>query len=94
MRTPQEDDKPWREVGEAEKLDTARATEYRSLAARANYLASDRPDMQFSVKESCQHMSEPTLGGRRKLKRLARYLAGSPRLVSHFEFQAPCEFLE
>ena len=37
-----------------EVLTDWRAGKYRSLAARANYLALDRADIQFSVKELCR----------------------------------------
>ena len=35
-------------------------TMFRALAARANYLAQDRIDLQFSAKEICRFMSAPT----------------------------------
>ena len=35
---------------------------YRALVARANYLAQDRSDIQFSVKELARSMSSPTRG--------------------------------
>ena len=57
------------------------------MAARANYLAADRMDIQFAVKEICKAMPNPTLGDKRKLKRLARYLRGRPRVVSEFRLQ-------
>ena len=64
------------------------AREYRALAARSNYLAADRMDIQFAVKEMCRGMSAPTFGDRRKLKRLGRYLKGKPRLISEFGWQS------
>ena len=82
------DEKPWLEEEESQALDAAKATEYRALAARANYLASDRPDMQYSTKEVCRGMATPTVGDRRKLKRLTRFLVGRPRVVTRFAFQA------
>ena len=94
VTTPSEEERPWRQEEEAEKLDATGAAEYRSLAARANYLASDRPDIQFSVKEMCRSMSEPTVGDRRKLKRLARYLLGRPRVVSQFRWQEEADYAE
>ena len=81
------DPEPWREEEEAAPLGPAQAREYRTLAARANYLALDRPDIQFAVKESCRGMAAPVVGDRRKLKRLARYLLEVPRLVSTFPSQ-------
>ena len=48
----------------------ARATEYRGIAARMNYLAADRPDMQYAVKETCRDMASPTEGSWRRLMRI------------------------
>ena len=47
----------------------------------------DRPDIQFATKEICRGMANPTRGDKKKLKRLARYLIGRPRLVSKFRYQ-------
>ena len=55
--------------------------------ARANFLASDRPDIAFAVKELCRSMSSPALRDEEAFKRLARYLLGRPRLVWHFGWQ-------
>ena len=63
------------------------ASVFRALAARANYLAQDRPDIQFSVKEIARRMARPTSGDWALLKRLARYLVGSPRAVAHYAWQ-------
>ena len=35
------------------------STQYRALVARANYLAQDRADICFAVKELCKRMSKP-----------------------------------
>ena len=56
--------------------------------ARANYLAQDRMDIQYATKEVCRGMCSPTKGCLRKLRRLARYLKTSPRVVIKFEWQA------
>ena len=53
VTTPGEDSKPWKEVEESEELSKAEGTDYRGLAARANYLAADRSDIQYAVKEIC-----------------------------------------
>ena len=45
-------------------------TVFRALAARANYLAQDRPDLQFAAKEICRYMSAPTDASEAGLKRL------------------------
>ena len=69
---------------EAELLNPAATTQYRALTARANYLSQDRAEIQYAVKELCRSMSAPTLASWERLKRLARYLAGQPRVVSLF----------
>ena len=49
------DHEPRRKDGEnEEELEGEHATRYRALAARANYLAADRPDIMYSVKELCR----------------------------------------
>ena len=40
-------------------LGAADATAFRAVVARSNYLAQDRPDTQFAVKELCRSMSFP-----------------------------------
>ena len=41
-------------------LERAKHTPYRAVVARANYLASDRPELQYGAKEICRWMSSPT----------------------------------
>ena len=67
-----------------EPLEVGEATRFRALAARANFLSLDRPDVQFAVKELCRDMAAPSTGSWQKLKRLARYLVRYPRLVWDF----------
>ena len=71
--------------------DTALAREkhtaFRGAAARANYLALDRPDLQFAAKEICRWMSAPTELAWQGLKRLGRYIVGLPRLVYKYPWQ-------
>ena len=70
------------EVAEGESASEPRlATEFRGLAARASYLSLDRPDIQFATKEICRELAKPTERGMQKMKRLARYLLQSPRIV-------------
>ena len=64
-----------------ERLGPHEASEFRAVAARANYLSLDRVDMQFAAKEICRDMAEPRCASWGKLKRLARYLVEHPRLV-------------
>ncbi len=57
------------------------------MAARANYLSPDRPDIMHSVKEVCRQMAVPRVGGWRMLKRLGRYSAGNLRTVMQYKWQ-------
>ena len=68
-------------------LSDKEATSYRAPVARCNHLAPDRPDIAFSVKELAKAMSKPIVRDMQRLKRLARYLKGKPRLVSLFNWQ-------
>ena len=72
----------------ARLLDPAMSSCYRALAARANYIAVDRADCQYAIKELCRDMSAPTEGSWARLKRVARYLKGKPRAVLEFSWQA------
>ena len=62
-------------------------TAFRGAAARANYLAADRLDMQFACKEICRWMAKPTAYSWEALKRICRYLCRAPRLVYEFKQQ-------
>ena len=70
-----------------DKLDEAQAYKYKSLVARLNYLAPDRPDIAFSVKELARSMSNPAKGCQDKLKRIGRYLLTKPRAVIKYRWQ-------
>ena len=70
------------------------ATLYRALAARANYLSLDRPDLGFSAKELCREFSQPTKLSVEKLKRLVRYVVNAPRLVWKYDFQPDVKDLD
>ena len=70
---------PWRKKAASKELVGAEATRFRAVAARANYLPADRPDIQYSVKEVCRRMAKPVEGDWQRLTRLGRYLKGSPR---------------
>ena len=68
-------------------LGPSEATDFRALAARANYLALDRPDIAFATKELCRCFAAPNDKARDALKRLVKYVCGRPRLVWEFLFQ-------
>ena len=69
------------------------ATRFRGVAARCNYLAMDRPDIQFATKEICREMSSPTTGSLRRLIRIGQYLCGRPRLVWKYKMQELCQLI-
>ena len=88
-----EDEKKWEEEENTVLLRNDMASKFRSIAARINYLAADRPDIMYSAKEACRQMSAPTEGGWRMIKRIGRYLIGRPRAVLKYEWQSresPC----
>ena len=62
-------------------------TEFRGQAARSNYLAADRIDLQFGAKEICRFMSSPTETSVAAMKRLGRYLLDHKRLVWTYPWQ-------
>ena len=68
--TPGEDEKKDTEAQNEVPLVGEKATEYRALAARANYLALDRADIQYMAKELCRSMSQPTVGGQKAIKKI------------------------
>ena len=70
------------------ELSKSDATAFRSLAARLNFLAIDRTDLQFAAKEIAKRMAGPKEANWRRLKEVARYLLGAPRLVQLFEWRA------
>ena len=60
------------------------ATKYRSIVARANYLASDRADAQYTVRMLSKGMASPTAADYRHLRHFGRYLIRMPHLVQLF----------
>ena len=73
---------------EANYLPERTASLFRSFAARANYLALDRPDISQATKELCRRMSAPKPADLRALARVARYLVGAGRVVYEYPWQS------
>ena len=69
------------QIAEERELPSELPTPYRAWAARANYLAADRPDVLYAAKEVCRYMAKPTTTAMTALKRPCRYLRARPRLV-------------
>ena len=70
-----------------ELFDENQASQYRAITARCNYIVPDRADLAYSVKELARHMSKPTRGDWVRLKRVARYLLGRPRMQQIYPWQ-------
>ena len=70
-----------------EPLGEKEATSYRTLVARCNYLAPDKPDIAYTVKELARSMASPRRGDWTRLKRLGRYLSGRRRVKQWFLWQ-------
>ena len=70
------------------------ATKYRGLAARLNFLAMDRSDLQYAAKECCKKMASPIMSDWSRLKRVARYLKAHARMVQVFKFEKSSRTLE
>jgi len=70
-------------------VDKKRITEYRGMAATANYLGADRVDLQFSAKELCRSMSAPTESSFGKLKASRKVFSTSPEAELFMKINRP-----
>ena len=75
------------------ELEADEARRFRAITAKLNYLAVDRVDLQYSVKEAARHMSAPKTSSWKLLTKIGRYLIGRPRLVMLFKWQSPTEMV-
>ena len=75
--------------GETE-MSPSEATKYRAAVAKCNYLAADRPEIQFATKECCKRMSSPKWSDWDLLKHEVRYLAGMPSAIQWFRWKPEC----
>ena len=78
----------FKQLEEATEIPAHLATAFRGAAARGNYLAADRLDVQFACKEVCRWMSKPTVHAWEALKRVGRFLNAAPRLVYEYRQQS------
>ena len=92
--TPGEEEKKWEEEENREELTGEAVRQYRGFAARLNYLAADRPDLAYAVKEVCRGMAKPTRGHWKKLKRVGRYLIDARRTVMRYCWQGEEDTVE
>ena len=77
---------PYEEEDE-EALPAHEVKRFQALVARANYLAQDRSDIQFSVKELARSMSAPTRGSWKGLVKLGKYLKNHYRSGYNYPYQ-------
>ena len=70
------------------------ATRYRALVARGIYLAQDRTDVGYAVKEMSRKMGTPWVSDMGKMKRFARYLIGRERVVVRWDYQKEWEGID
>lgn len=56
------------------------ATRYRSVVGALQYLTLTRPDISFAVNKACQFLHTPTTAHWSAVKRILRYVHGTPRL--------------
>ena len=85
VETPTEEEKKWEREEDDKELDADKQKHFRSIAARCNYIAADRPDLMFAVKCICRQMAKPTVGAWKKLKRIGRCLAGKSRSILKYD---------
>ena len=92
--TPGNDEESNTEGEEDKLLEGQDVTLFRGIAARANYLSADRPDLQYAAKELCRDMAAPNGRSLAKMKRLARYLVMRPRLIWHMKMQNETDIID
>ena len=67
---------------------------FQSVAALLNYIAQDRPDLLYPIKELMRKMSNATANDEARLKRAVRYLKTMPRIMSRYPWQALPSMIE
>ena len=70
-----------------ELLEPSRATAFRAVAARLNYLCQDRPDIRFATMHACRAMASPKKSDLACLKRIGRFLKHRPRAACLYSWQ-------
>ena len=70
-------------------MNKVQAKAYRGLAALANFMSQDRPDLSFAAKEISKTMSDPAYSDIVPLKRLGRYLTTYSSCAYYYRFQHP-----
>ena len=63
-------------------LDQEERAEYRKHVGLLQYIANDRFDMKYAVKEVRRDAAQPTVVSRRMVKKIVRYLRSVQRAVT------------
>ena len=74
------------------ELDRSESKGYRAIIARANYMSTERSDVQYSVKELSRLMAIPRTCDWTNVKRLARHVLGKPRPVLVYGYHQKHQF--
>ena len=74
------------------QIDPVETTRYRVSAAIANFLAIDRGDIVYYVKELTRHMATPTTADWEKIVRLGRYCFSAASVPTPEDFDARVAF--
>jgi hypothetical protein len=69
----------------------AAPTDYRSLADTLQYLTFTRPNISYAIQQVCLHMHDPREPHLAALKRILRYLRGTPDLGLHIRRSTPVD---
>jgi hypothetical protein len=64
-------------------LNTADASDYRSLVGALQYLMMTWPDLQYAMQQACLFMHAPTTVHQALVKRILRYVCGTTALGLH-----------
>ena len=83
-----------KEEEESEELAPGQTTQFRAIGARCNYIAPDRPEIQYAVNEVCRMMSKPTYRSWEKLRRIGKFLKMHPRLIWKYDWQSAQNILD
>ena len=72
-------------------LSKALAKSYRGLAALANFMSQDRPDLSYAAKEISKTMSSPSESNIPAVKRFGRYIAMFPSCALFYAYHLPLD---
>ena len=88
----------WKEVPHEERdrepdLPSSEATTFRRHAARVSYLSQDRFDLCVAANMLSRCMATPKPSDMISIKRVVRYLKGTPQLITRYDWQASYDYV-